>query len=128
MAKAKRQRVPKTRASGTMTESEFWSFIRSALRQKSTRWKPIYTCKNNARRKSQSDNLRLKWEYQCDTCKGWFPEKFIEVDHIVPAGSLKGSNDLAPFVERLFCEEDGLRVLCEKCHAEVTKIQRGNRS
>jgi 5-methylcytosine-specific restriction endonuclease McrA len=123
----KKQLKERTRASGTMTEAEFWSFIRSALRQKSTRWKPIYTCKNKARRKNQSDNLRLKWEYQCAECKEWFPEKQIEVDHIVPAGTLTCAADLAPFVEKLFCEEEGLRVLCESCHAKVTAIQRGNR-
>ena len=29
----KRQKLPKTRNAGTMTEPEFWQMIRSALRQ-----------------------------------------------------------------------------------------------
>ena len=41
----KRSRVNKTRNSGTLSESAFWSFIRSALRQKSRWWKPISECK-----------------------------------------------------------------------------------
>jgi 5-methylcytosine-specific restriction endonuclease McrA len=124
---AKRTKAPKTRGSGSFTESEFWSFIRSALRQKSTRWKPIYVCKEKARRKNQSDNPRLKWEYQCAHCNNWFPDKQIQVDHIVPAGSLTCAEDVAPFIERLFCEEEGLRVLCVDCHQAVTNFQRGNR-
>lgn len=118
---AKRIKTPKPRASGTMTESAFWSMIRSALRQKSRWWRPTMDTKKAARRDSQSENKRLKYEYQCAICKGWFPEKEIEVDHIIPAGSLRCGDDLKAFVERLFCEMDGLRVLCEACHAVVTK-------
>jgi len=46
---AKRKVTPKTRNSGTMTESAFWSFIRSGLRQKSRWWKPIAECKAKAK-------------------------------------------------------------------------------
>jgi hypothetical protein len=70
-----------------------------------------------ARRKNQSDNKRLKFEYQCATCKAWRPGKDVEVDHIVPCGSLKSFDDLRGFTERLFCEADQLRVLCATCHA-----------
>lgn len=127
MVRKKKERVPRTRASNTMTEAEFWSFIRSALRMKSRWWKPIQFVKQKARRNNKSDNKRLKYEYQCSNCKQWFPDKQIEVDHITAAGSLLRSEDLPGFVERLFCEEEGLRVLCKTCHKEVTNLQRGNR-
>lgn len=119
--KQKRERVPKTRASGTMTESAFWSWIRSALRQKSRWWKPISDTKQKARRNYKGPNKRLKYEYQCAICKNWFPNKQIEVDHITPAGSLKSGDDLKGFVERLFCEAEALRVLCLTCHKKVTE-------
>lgn len=117
-------KVPRTRGSETMTESQYWGFIRSGLRSKSRFWKPIQECKLLVRRPSQSENKRLKYEYQCAICSEWFPEKEIEVDHIVPTGSLRSGDDLKPFVEKLFCETDGLRVLCEPCHAVVTKEQK----
>lgn len=120
----KKQRVPRTRAGNTMTESEFWSFIRSALRQKSRWWKPISQVKLKARRNNQSSNKRLKYEFKCAICKDWFPDKNVEVDHIIAAGSLTSSEDLAGFVERLFCEADGLRVLCKPCHKEITNKQK----
>lgn len=120
----KRSRVPKTRNNGTMTESAFWSFIRSALRNKSRWWKPITECKQKSRRPYTGPNKRLKYEYQCNQCKGWYPEKQINVDHIIPAGTLTCSSDLPGFIERLFCEQDNLQVLCEKCHDIKTQNER----
>lgn len=123
-AKIPRAKNPKVRNAGTMTESAFWSFIRSALRQKSRWWKPITECKMKARRAYKGPSKRQKFEYQCNSCKEWFPEKQINVDHIKPAGSLNCKEDLAGFVERLFCEIDNLQVLCEKCHDVKTKLEK----
>jgi len=120
----KTSRVPKTRNAGTMTESAFWSFIRSALRQKSRWWKPITECKMKARRPYKGPNKRQKFEYLCNSCKTWFPDKQINVDHIVGAGSLICGQDLPGFVDRLFCEQDNLQVLCTTCHDHKTKLEK----
>lgn len=122
--KLTKPKVAKTRNAGTMTESAFWSFIRSALRQKSRWWKPVTECKNKSRRAYKGPNKRQKFEYQCAECDGWFPEKKINVDHIFPAGSLNSAQDLAGFVERLFCEADNLQVLCETCHNRKTAAEK----
>ena len=126
--KPRKTKVVKTRNAGTMTESAFWSFIRSALRQKSRWWKPILQCKLESRRAYKGPNKRQKFEYQCATCKQWFQEKKINVDHISPAGSLNCAADLPGFVERLFCEKDNLQVLCEKCHDNKTKIEKNGKA
>jgi hypothetical protein len=83
--------------------------------------------KEAARRVYKGDNKRQKWEYKCAQCKGWFSEKEIAIDHIVEAGSLKSGQDLEKFVNQLFCEKDGLQVLCNKrldnkesCHKKKT--------
>lgn len=124
---AKRKVIPKTRNSGTMTESAFWSFIRSGLRQKSRWWKPIAECKAKAKRPYKGPLKRQKFEYQCNQCKNWFPDKKINVDHICPAGSLNSAQDLAGFIERLFCEVDNLQVLCETCHNIKTKSEKNEK-
>lgn len=114
-------RVPKTRGNKTLTESGFWGMIRSALRQKSRWWAPMKLAKEKARRPYKGDNKRQKWEYKCNNCKDWYSDKEIEVDHIIEAGSLRNGDDLKGFVERLFCEEEGLQILCKTCHAVKTK-------
>jgi 5-methylcytosine-specific restriction endonuclease McrA len=120
----RKSRVVKTRNAGTMSESMFWSFIRSALRQKSRWWKPITQCKLEAKRAYKGPLKRQKFEYQCNHCKEWFPEKKINVDHIQPAGSLNCGADLASFVQRLFCEIDNLQCLCEDCHNVKTQLEK----
>ena len=117
----------KTRNAGTLTESAFWSFIRSALRQKSRFWKPITQCKLKSRRNYKGPLKRQKFEYQCKECFQWFPDKKINVDHIIPAGTLRCAADLPGFVERLFCEVDNLQVLCETCHNKKTQDEKSKR-
>lgn len=123
---AKRKLLARPFNNGTMTQSMFWSMIRSALRQKSRWWKPIAQAKTNARRRYKGPNKRQQWEYQCNQCKAWFSEKNINVDHIIPAGQLNDFHDLPGFVKRLFCEVDGLQVMCSKCHDAKTKKEKEN--
>ena len=121
---AKRKLLPRPRNNGTMTESAFWGMLRSALRQKSRWWKPIAEAKKLARRSYKGKNKRQKWEYLCAECKNWHMGKNVNVDHITPAGTLKCAEDLPGFVERLFCEVDGLQILCRTCHDKKTKIDK----
>lgn len=120
----KTPRVPRTRNAGTMTESAFWSMIRSALRQKSRWWKPIAECKKLARRAHKGRNKRQKWEYKCNKCSKYYKSDEVNVDHIEQAGSLRKYDDLPGFVETLFCEQDNLQVLCKECHDEKTNLEK----
>lgn len=127
MAKVKKTRVVRTRNAGTMTESMFWGMIRATLRNKSRWWKPISLCKQKAKRKYNGPNKRQKWEYQCAKCKKWWAEKYINVDHIVPVGSLQSAKDLPRFVENLFCEIDSLQCMCTTCHNIKTQSERNEK-
>ena len=109
-----------------MSEAAFWAWMRSMLRNKSRHWKPLTQAKVLVRRKYTGTNPRLKWEYQCKVCKLYFEEKNIDVDHIVPAGSLNSSDDLKGFVDRLFCEVVGLQVLCKDCHYDKSMLDKVN--
>lgn len=118
---AKKHEAPKTRAGGRWTQARYDSFIRSALRRAFIKWPVQYDVRREARRDYQGDNPRQKHEYQCALCEGWFAAKETQVDHFPPCGSLR---PLDTFVERLFCERKGLRLLCKPCHKQVTKEQR----
>lgn len=106
------------------TTSKFFSFLRSALRGKMSRWPPKIESKKSARRKYVGENKRQKFEYQCQICFGWFMDKETEMDHIVEAGSLTCFEDLPGFAERLFVGVEGWRCLCKPCHKIVTAEQR----
>ena len=111
--KVKNPKVPRTRNNFTLTESAFWGFIRSTLRNASRWWKPIQQCKLNSRRAYKGTKKLQKWEYRCNHCKEWFMEKEIQIDHKIEAGSLTCGDDLKGFVERLFVEVDGFQTLCK---------------
>lgn len=116
----KQQGGLKVMAGGTMSKQTFVAMIRNLLRRQSMKWKPIRDCLEAAKRPSESHNPRLKWEYQCDHCGEWFPRKEVEVDHIKGTGGLLALIDLPNFIESLFCEIEGLRVLCTRCHDNKT--------
>lgn len=111
--------VIKTRNGNKWSESQFNSFIKSMLRRGSTRWGPKYTCKQKARLpdKYPNDKGRLVFHSTCASCGGIFPETTCSVDHIEPVvDPNKGFTSWDDVIERLFCEEDGLQVLCKECH------------
>ena len=108
--------VEKTRNNNTWSEARYFGFIRSTLRAGFTRWGPKHQAKRDAKVGYNA--------YECAACGETFGNKDVEVDHIVPAGSLKTFDDLPGFVERLFCESDGFQLLCKPCHQEKTNRER----
>ena len=104
------------------TTARFWSFLRSTLRKAFTRWPPKYEVLAEAKRnKPKNKQGRHKYEYQCAKCKKWYVQSQVEVDHIIPCGSLKDYCDLPGFVERMFTGIENLQVLCKPCHRKKGK-------
>jgi hypothetical protein len=121
VAKKGRKIVEKPFCDGTMTRAGFFSWLRSFLRKKSLAWKPIKTARDASRVPYVGPNKLRKWSYRCSGCSGLFSSKEIEVDHIAEAGSLKSFEDIPGFIQRLFCDSSGLKVLCkEHCHHKKT--------
>jgi hypothetical protein len=107
---------------GTLTESQFFSKIRSALRNAFRYWKPAQEALKLAGRPSENkENKRLKTEYKCANCKDWFKRADVQIDHVIECGSLSCYDDIAPFIQRLAIEDiKGYQVLCKPCHKEKT--------
>lgn len=57
--------------------------------------------------------------YVCAMCCLAF--KDVQVDHVVPVGKFIDWNT---FMDRLFCEEIGLQVLCKDCHLKKSAADR----
>lgn len=114
---------------GEWTEARFNSFIKSALRSASQRWPPKYRVLSRAcvGTKTNPRTGRLAKHYLCQSCKNEFVAKDVEVNHIIPVIPISGFDDWGKTIERLFCEEDGLEVLCKPCHKSLTKQENEER-
>jgi len=107
---------PKPYNGGTWTQSRMMSFIRSNLRLATRKWGPMRQAKDLNRRTYRGANARQKWEYKCGDCGKWFKGTEVAVHHRIPCGSLKDWDDLGDFARRMFCEVDGLKLVCDGCH------------
>lgn len=123
--KIKRILKERTRNGCTETEAMHMGKIRSALRGL-TRfgWVPKKQALQDALVVLPVGNKKIN-HYRCAMCGGLHRAKDVEVDHMVPAGTLRSYEDLPEFCRRLFVEDKALlRVLCEPCHKAVTLDQR----
>lgn len=112
---------------GTWTEGRFNSFIKSTLRSGSQRWPPKYKALNEAKqgKKINASSGRLAEHYRCAACKGSFPAKEIQVDHITPViDPIIGFVSWDDVVKRMFCEQENFQILCRECHQEKTKLEK----
>lgn len=127
--KPKTTRVPRTRAGGEWTEARYWTFIRTTLRSGARRYPPIVrqalgAARERYRPQPGESPTRRKWVYRCAICDQLKFRDQVEVDHIEPCGSCRSYEEVGEFARRMFCEPDGLRILCKSCHQEVTDDQR----
>jgi len=114
-----------SRNGGTMTESQYFSKIRSILRSGFRYWKPMQLALEKSSRPSQSLNKRIKKEYQCAKCKKWYKRADVEIDHKQECGSLSNYEDIVPFIQRLTKENiDAYQILCKPCHKLKTEAFR----
>lgn len=106
------------------TKARYWQFLRSALRSAWTKYPVRYAVLQTNRKAATGQ--RHKWEYLCVECKNWFLQKDIQVDHIIPAGTLSNYDDLPAFTEKLFCSAEDLQIMCKPCHKLKTAEERKN--
>jgi 5-methylcytosine-specific restriction endonuclease McrA len=116
--------------SGLWTKARFTSFIKSALRSASARWPPKYETLGEACVGKQVNKLtgRQANHFKCRCCGGLFPQKGVQVDHIKPIINPEtGFSGWDSFIDNLFCEKEGLQVLCLACHNDKTNLEKQTR-
>jgi 5-methylcytosine-specific restriction endonuclease McrA len=57
----------------------------------------------------------------CSSCKACTSKKEVRVDHKETVIPLSGFDSFDGIIRRLFCDEDGLQVLCIRCHSIKTE-------
>jgi hypothetical protein len=119
----------KTYNNGEWTQARFHSFVKSALRSASIRWPPKYQKLSEALvgTKVNQKTGRMAKHYECNLCKGHFPAKDVEVNHILPVVPIEGFTSWDVIIERMFCEKDGLEVVCKPCHKIITQKENDER-
>lgn len=107
---------------GTWTEARMNSFVKSALRSASQRWPAKYQVLNEAKlgKRINQKTGRFAEHYLCAACREAFPLKEVQVNHIVPVVPVSGFDSWDATIKRLFCEKEGMEVLCIPCHKSVT--------
>ena len=105
-------------------DKQFWTWFRSGLRRLSQLYPPIYAALAKAKRPYNGPNKRQKVCYECAECGELYSSKEVAVDHVIPAGKLQSKSDIAEFVDKLFCGESGLQVLCKSCHDLKSYIEK----
>lgn len=119
----------KTRNNGQWTEARYTSFVKSTLRSGSQRWPPKYTVLADAFTGSKINpkSGRLAKHYQCARCLQDFVAKDVQVNHKTPVVPVSGFDSWDGVVERMFCEKEGLEVVCIPCHKVITKQENEER-
>lgn len=113
------------------SQSAFYTWIRGGLR---LLWKR-YPIKNRFKQshlvsltKSQiiqhGFHRSTKKAGKCSMCEKLFPASRLEVDHIIPAGTLKSMDDFQEFVTKLLCDETNMRLVCKNCHGNITLAEK----
>lgn len=114
------------------TKPNLFTFLRSGLRSLSRKHAPIYEALAEAKttykgKPTDADyNPRQRFAYRCAMCHSEFPAKGVAIDHREDCGKLASWDDVAGFMQRLFCEKDGLDVLCHTCHDAKTMATKQN--
>lgn len=115
---------------GEWTQGRYNAFVTSALRAAARRWPPKYKVLGyalqgryvNAKTGKQANH------YLCACCTEIYPLKEVQVDHKDPVIGKEGFVSWDVYIDRLFCEEKNLQVLCKSCHLEKSNLERKARA
>jgi len=66
--------------------------------------------------------------YRCNLCQNEFPQKQVEVDHILPVvDPVNGFTTWDEYISRLFCGKENLQVVCRTCHRAKSALEKTKR-
>lgn len=108
------------------TKSAYFSWVRGQIRRGLWSRNPIKNYIKRQAARPAPRGMRAKKVIQCEFCLKDHAQSKIEVDHIIPAGSLKDWDDIGSFMERMLNPSGGYRLLCKPCHKTHTYAEKHN--
>ena len=125
--RVKRKSVDRPIASGTMSPSEFHTFIMNLLRKGHMRWRPKYHAIDLTfveEGKNPKTGHKCKLHY-CKACEKVHAKGDMRADHIKPVVNPHvGFVSWDEAVKRMFVEVDHYNVICVDCHKLKTAEER----
>lgn len=111
------------------TQGRINAFIMAVLRSGTRRWPPKWNTLEAAKTSKHTNPKtgRVAQFYRCACCSEEFTSKEVEVDHIIPVVPSTGFVSWDNVIERLFCGEENLQVLCTTCHKAKSKEENKKR-
>lgn len=115
-------------ADGEWSKAKFVAFVKSQLRNGSTKWPPKHKVMLAARKE--------RGVYECAGChqlvpttikssKGTGRDRNIFIDHISPiVDPSLGFTTWDDFIYRLYCDSSNLQLLCKECHDKKSAEER----
>lgn len=96
-----------------MKDFKLKAFIVSTLRRASYR----HPARNESLKRAKIDRN----QYKCNCCRGVFPRKEVQIDHIIPVvDPIVGFVSWDEYINRMFCPVEGYQILCITCHDNKT--------
>ena len=93
------------------------AFIIQALRRATYKW--------HARTEALKDARIERGLYKCNSCKGEFKRKEVQVDHIQPVISIvTGFTTWDDYINRMFPSKEGFQIICIQCHDNKTELEK----
>lgn len=102
------------------TQAAFWTWVRGCLRRSAWNRHPVKLAllKEKRYKAPLGKGGKEVWACRCAICGEEKRQAECQVDHIIPAGSLKSVEDITPFVTKLlFVLPEDIRVVCKWCNS-----------
>ena len=126
MAKEPKQKKPKKIKLKKPFNKTPW-LVRQ-LRRLSLKFPPAIRATNRTREEyyilSKKGKPMKRVKYTCASCgKKDLKRSEMNLDHKIPVVDFTGFKDWNEFIERLFCDEDNLWLICIPCHLEKSAYE-----
>ena len=77
---------------------------------------------------AKNGNPVKRVSFKCQLCgTAGLKQKEVAVDHVIPVVDLEGWTNWEDFINRLYCEQDNLQLICNVCHDKKSATENSER-